>query len=149
MEIRYQNEIVGFNLRMSDIHASIGIEQLKRLPMWTEKRIQNANFLSEKIDLVKTPLTPHGYRHVFHQFTVRIQGNRDLVSQRLSSRGIGNAVYYPTPVHRLPSFNLNLQLFESDLAAKEVLAIPIHPSLTRRDLKRIATEIDSIVMSLA
>jgi dTDP-4-amino-4,6-dideoxygalactose transaminase len=148
MEIRYQNEVVGFNLRMTDIHASIGIVQLRRLPVWTEKRIQNANFLSEKILSARTPLTPHGYRHVFHQFTIRIEGNRDLVSEKLTSRGIGNAVYYPTPVHRLPSFDLDLELTESDLAAKEVLAIPIHPSLTRRQLKRIATEVESIVDGL-
>jgi len=149
MEIRYQNEIVGFNLRMSDIHASIGIVQLKRLPVWTEKRIQNANFLSEKITSARTPLTPNGHKHVFHQFTIRIENNRDLVSEKLSSLGIGNAVYYPTPVHRLPSFNLDLQLTESDLASKEALAIPVHPSLTRTDLNRIATAIDSIVDSLS
>jgi len=148
MEIRYQNEIVGFNLRMSDIHASIGIVQLKRLPAWTERRIQNANFLSEKIESASTPLTPKGYKHVFHQFTIRIQRNRDLVSEKLFSRGIGNAVYYPTPVHRLPSFDLNLKLTESDLASKEVLAIPVHPSLTRSDLRRIAAEVNSIVDGL-
>lgn len=149
MEIRYQNEIVGFNLRMSDIHASIGIVQLKRLPAWTEKRIQNANFLAEKITSARTPATPYGYKHVFHQFTIRIERNRDLVSEKLTSLGIGNAVYYPTPVHRLPSFDLDLQLTESDLASKEALSIPVHPSLTRSDLKRIAVEINSIVNGLS
>ncbi len=138
MEVRYQNELVGFNLRMTDIHAAIGIEQLKKLSRWTDIRQENAQFLNDRISAVTTPHIPHGYRHVFHQYTIRVNTNRDKFSLELNSLGIGNSVYYPTPVHRLPSFKLELDLPQTELAAAQVLSLPVHPNLSKRDLVRIS-----------
>ena len=144
MEIRYQNEIVGFNLRMTDIHAAIGIEQLRKLPRWTEIRQENANYLNANITGVTTPYSPKGFAHVYHQYTIRITSNRDEFSKRLNECGIGNSVYYPTPVHRLPSFALQKQLSETLLAANQLLSIPIHPKLKKQDLRRIANQVSLI-----
>jgi perosamine synthetase len=144
MEKRYQNEVVGFNLRMTDIHAAIGISQLKKVSMWTEARQENASELNQRIEGVVTPFTPIGYSHVFHQYTIRVRNQRDFFSQKLSQLGIGNSVYYPTQVHKLPSFNLDIDLRHTREATEQVLSLPIHPSLSKRDLKRIADSVNQV-----
>ena len=137
METRYQNEIVGFNLRMTDIHAAIGRCQLKKLSEATDKRIKNAQFLSSNLNCDTLPFVPEGYKHVYHQYTVRIAIKRDTFSKLLREKGVGNDVYYPTPVHRLPSFNSKIELPNTINASKEVLSLPIHPSLSKRQLRKI------------
>jgi dTDP-4-amino-4,6-dideoxygalactose transaminase len=137
METKYQNEIAGFNLRMTDIHAAIGRSQLRKLPRATEKRIQNAKYLTERLEIDTTPIIPQGFTHVFNQYTLRITNNRENFSKNLSNDGIGNEVYYPKPVHKLPSFSSTLDLPNTERATKEVLSIPIHPSLSRIQLDKI------------
>jgi dTDP-4-amino-4,6-dideoxygalactose transaminase len=141
MEKRYQNEVIGFNLRMTEIHAAIGVEQLKKLPLWTEKRKANANYLNSNISGVIKPAVPENFSHVFHQYTIRVNDNRQLFSEELTARGIGNDVYYPTQVHKLPSFMSERDLPVTKLATETVLSLPVHPALSKKDLKRIATEV--------
>ena len=138
MEQRYQNEVIGFNMRMTEIHAAIGISQLQKLSQWTQTRQENAMYLSSKIEGLATPSIPDGYSHSFHQYTIRVARHRALFSETLSSFGIGNSIYYPTPVHKLPSFNSKLKLKHTEAATEQVLSIPVHPSLTKKELKRIA-----------
>ena len=145
MEKRYQNEIVGFNLRMTDIHAAIGRAQLKHLLKWSKKRQDNAMTLSSQLQNVVTPVIPNGFSHVFHQYTIRVPKNRDSFSDRLSRAGVGNSVYYPTQVHKLPSFNNSLSLPQTQLATESVLSLPVHPSLSKRDLKRVANTVNSLM----
>lgn len=145
MEKRYQNEIVGFNLRMTDIHAAIGRTQLKHLLKWNKKRQDNAMTLSSQLQNVITPVIPSGFSHVFHQYTIRVPKNRDTFSDKLSKAGVGNSVYYPTQVHKLPSFSSALSLPQTQLATETVLSLPVHPSLTKRDLKRIANTVNSLI----
>jgi dTDP-4-amino-4,6-dideoxygalactose transaminase len=142
MEKRYHNEIAGHNFRMSDIHAAIGVEQLKKVEEWTEKRELNAIYLNNAITEAETPFIPNGYRHVFHQYTIRVEKFRDSLADKLSEDGIGNGVYYPVPVHRLPSFNQNIALPETEIAAQEALSLPVHPSLTKSHLDRIARSVN-------
>ena len=137
METRYQNEIAGFNLRMTDIHAAIGRCQLKKLPKATEKRIANASYLSQRLETEFIPYIPNSFKHVFHQYTVRIKNSRDEVGSELKKLGVSNDVYYPTQVHKLPSFDSELVLDQTYLATREVLSLPVHPSLTKRQLNRI------------
>ena len=145
MEKRYQNEIPGYNLRMTDIHAAIGRVQLQKLPKMTEKRIRNASFLSENLDIETVPFIPQGHRHVFHQYTVRIKNNRENFSRKLHDLGIGNDVYYPTQVHKLPSFNLSVDLPMTQLATQEVLSLPVHPRLSKMDLRKIVSNFNRLV----
>lgn len=142
MEKRYHNEIAGHNFRMSDIHAAIGVEQLKKVEEWTEKREFNAIYLNKVITEAETPFIPNGYRHVFHQYTIRVEKFRDSLADKLSEDGIGNGVYYPVPVHRLPSFDQNIALPETEVAAQEALSLPVHPSLTKSHLDRIARSVN-------
>ena len=145
MEKRYQNEIIGFNLRMTDIHAAIGRTQLKHLSKWSKKRQDNAMTLSSQLQNVITPFTPAGFSHVFHQYTIRVAKNRDTFADSLSKAGIGNSVYYPTQVHKLPSFNSPISLPQTQLATETVLSLPIHPSLTKKDLVRIIDRVNKLV----
>lgn len=145
MEKRYQNEIIGFNARMTDIHAAIGRVQLRKLPKWTNKRQSNADFLSENLSGVVVPRTPGGYIHVYHQYTVRVIGfNRNDFAAELERRGVGSGVYYPTPIHALPSYNLNVNLPNTEIACREVLSLPIHPRLKRRELEKIVNVVNAV-----
>ncbi|MEU8134542.1 DegT/DnrJ/EryC1/StrS family aminotransferase [Streptodolium elevatio] len=144
MEKRYENEVVGFNMRMTDLHAAIGRVQLGRLAGWTEQRRANAAYLDAGIagSGIVTPAVAAGATHVYHQYTVRVSdeafpGGRDAFAARLTERGVGSGVYYPVPIHRLPSFGLTLDLPETERAAREVLSLPVHPSLSEGDLKTV------------
>jgi perosamine synthetase len=148
MEKRYQNEIIGFNLRMTDIHAAIGRTQLKHLSKWSKKRQDNAMTLSGKLQNVVIPFTPAGFSHVFHQYTIRVPKNRDTFADSLSKAGIGNSVYYPTQVHKLPSFNSPISLPQTQLATETVLSLPVHPSLSKQELRRVANAVNSLVGQL-
>ncbi|WP_339618278.1 DegT/DnrJ/EryC1/StrS family aminotransferase [uncultured Salinibacterium sp.] len=145
MEKRYENEVVGFNTRMTDIHAAIGRVQLTKLRGWTAQRQANAAFLSENISGVITPPTAPNAEHVFHQYTVRVvDQDRDAFAAELAERGVGSGVYYPTPIHRLPSFGIELDLPQTELAAQQVLSLPIYPSLTQDELSTIVEAVNSV-----
>lgn len=150
MNTRYYHEIIGFNYRMTNLCAAIGVVQMDYIEDWTQKRIENADFLTEGIKTMRPPVTRHGYRHVFHQYTVVApQGaDRDAMVAQLNERGIGTRVYYPLPIHRQPVFqelgytNLSLPVTE-DLTAR-VFSLPVHPSLSREDLERIVAEVNAL-----
>ncbi|MEE1938132.1 DegT/DnrJ/EryC1/StrS family aminotransferase [Streptomyces sp. TRM 70361] len=151
MEQRYANEIVGANMRLTDVAAAIGRVQLEQLPEWTERRRANAKFLDGRITAAVTPPVADGARHVYHQYTVRITGDRDAAQQALTGRGIGNAVYYPTPIHRLRPYwepdqaaGRTWDLPQTEKAAAEALSLPVHPSLSEGDLERIAAAVNEL-----
>ncbi|MEO3744480.1 DegT/DnrJ/EryC1/StrS family aminotransferase [Plantactinospora sp. B5E13] len=153
MEQRYANEIVGANMRMTDVAAAIGRVQLRQLPEWTEQRRANAKFLDARLAGVVTPPVADAARHVYHQYTVRVPGDRDAVQQELLARGVGSAVYYPTPIHRLKPYLGEdgqpgpWELPETERAAREVLSLPIHPSLTPAELERIVEAVNAVAVT--
>ena len=134
MERKYENEIIGFNNRMTDINAAIGRVQLESLDKRTKRRREIARIYDENLLNVATPFVGEGVVHSYHQYTIKSQ-NRDSLSSYLSEKGIGNGVYYPTPVHKLPSFDLTLDLPHTNIAAKEVLSIPVHPFLKDEEVE--------------
>ena len=145
MERRYENEVVGFNTRMTDIHAAIGRVQLTKLAGWTAKRQENAAFLSEHLEGVVTPPTAPGAVHVFHQYTIRVvDHDRDAFAEELGKRGVGSGAYYPTPIHRLPSFQLDLDLPVTEVATTQVLSLPVFPSLTQGELETIVEAVNAV-----
>jgi dTDP-4-amino-4,6-dideoxygalactose transaminase len=143
MERRYENEVIGFNTRMTDLHAAIGRVQLTKLAGWTARRQANAAFLSAHLEGVVTPPVSEGTVHVWHQYTIRVPEDRDGFAAELTERGVGNGVYYPTPIHRLPSFQLTLDLPETEQATREVLSLPVHPSLSEDDLHTIVEVVNA------
>lgn len=145
MERRYENEVVGFNARMTDVHAAIGRVQLAKLPAWNERRRENAAFLSAHLDGVVVPTVADGATHVWHQYTIRVPQDRDGFARALAEEhGVGSGVYYPIPNHRLPSFGLDADLPETARACAEVLSLPVHPALSQDDLERIVVGVNAV-----
>lgn len=151
---RYLHEILGYNYRMTDIAAALGICQLEKLDEFNRKRIENARFLTKEISNIKgliPPFVAPEVKHVFHQFTIKVTKDfgltRDELRQRLSEKGIGSAVYYPLPIHKQPlyqEFGYNDNLPISEKVAHEVLSLPVHPSLTMEDLEYIVQATENI-----
>lgn len=139
---KYHNEVPGYNFRMSDIHAAIGIIQLKKLSNWTEKRQENAEFLNASLVASVIPEIPAGFTHVFHQYTIRINKFRDEAVDYLMKEGIGCGVYYPIPVHQLPCFNSQVELPVTNRTKDVVLSLPIHPNLSKLQLKKISSKVN-------
>jgi dTDP-4-amino-4,6-dideoxygalactose transaminase len=136
----YDHLRLGHNFRMTDVHAAIGLVQLRKLDGWNAKRRANARRLNEglKSSGLGLPEERAGTTHVFHQYTVR-SPDRDALMARLKAAGIGYGVYYPTPLYGYP----HLAQFkrhdtpESEKAAREVLSLPVHPALSEGDLERV------------
>lgn len=148
MERQYENELIGFNARMTDIHAAIGRVQLTKVDAWTAARQSNAAFLDAHLRGVAVPPVAEGATHVYHQYTIRVTEDRDRIVQALKEEyNIGSGVYYPIPNHRLPSlahFAPGLELPETERAASEVISLPVHPSLSADDLERIVTAVNAL-----
>lgn len=156
MERQYANEVVGLNNRMTDVAAAVGRVQLTRLAGWTAARRANAAVLDAGLagaPGVVTPHVPHGYTHVYHQYTIRLEGasaaERDEVAKVLREQWrVGTGVYYPIPNHRLPSlapYAPGLDLPGTEKAARECLSLPVHPSLSEADLERIVRAVGAAV----
>ncbi|QWW20261.1 DegT/DnrJ/EryC1/StrS family aminotransferase [Schaalia sp. 19OD2882] len=148
MEQRYANEVVGLNNRMTDIHAAIGRVQLTKIGAWTAQRQANAAFLDANLEGVVVPPVAPGAVHVYHQYTIRVQDtDRDRFMQALREEWqVGSDVYYPIPNHRLPSlahFAPGLDLPNTEKAAREVVSLPVHPSLSQADLERIVEAVNA------
>ncbi|HZZ51020.1 MAG TPA: DegT/DnrJ/EryC1/StrS family aminotransferase [Pseudonocardia sp.] len=149
MQRRYQNEVVGYNARMTDLHAAIGRVQLSRLPGWTAVRRRHATFLTSALapladrGLLRLPRLATGALPVWHQYTVRADaGRRDELVDRLASMGVPTGVYYSTPIHRLPAYGLDLDLPHTAVASREVLSLPVHPALSRSHLEQVVSGIE-------
>ncbi|WP_407358492.1 DegT/DnrJ/EryC1/StrS family aminotransferase [Microbacterium sp. LTA6] len=148
MERQYENEVIGFNARMTDIHAAIGRVQLTKVDAWTKTRQDNAAFLDANLRGVIVPPVAAGAVHVYHQYTIRVPEDRDgFVAALKNEYQVGAGVYYPIPNHRLPSlahFAPGLDLPETERAAREVVSLPVHPSLSQEDLERIVTAVNAV-----
>ena len=144
MQRQYENEVVGLNNRMTDIHAAIGRVQLTKVDAWTARRQSNAAYLSANLEGVVTPPVTEGAVHVYHQYTVRVPEGRDRLATFLrDERQIGSGMFYPTPTHLLAPFRTDDDLPATRSAAEECLSLPVHPSLTDDDLERIVEAVNT------
>jgi perosamine synthetase len=143
---QYENEVVGLNNRMTDIHAAIGRVQLTKVGAWTRTRQENAAFLTANLEGVVTPPVAEGAVHVYHQYTVRVPEDRDGLAKALrEEHQIGSGMFYPIPNHRLAPFSTSDDLPATEQAALECLSLPVHPSLSQDDLERIVAAVNELV----
>lgn len=137
---RYLHESLGFNFRMTELQAAIGLVQLDYLEEWTERRIANASYLTRRLTGVRTPFVRPDSRHVFHQYTIRVMAERRAAFiQRLTSLGVGTAIHYPRPIHKQPVYEKMGyvdRLPVAEQAAQEVVSLPVHPAVSQSDLER-------------
>lgn len=152
--VRYYHDLLGYNLRMTDLQAAIGLAQLGKLEAFTASRIANAAFLSAQIKHpgVLTPTSRPEVRHVFHQYTLRIRGDRDAAARQLAEQGVGSAIFYPLliphqPLYRERGYAQHLPVAER--ASHEVLALPVHPALSEADLHQIASAVNALALEPA
>jgi dTDP-4-amino-4,6-dideoxygalactose transaminase len=146
MRARYEFEILGFNYRMTDIAAAIGLVQLDKLERNTARRQEIAATYDRAFaDLPLTrPFIPAGQTHVFHQYTLRVGPDRDAVLAEVRAAGVGADIYYPIPVHRqryIVDRGLRADLPETDRVVAETMTLPMFPGLTSQE---IDTVIDAV-----
>jgi dTDP-4-amino-4,6-dideoxygalactose transaminase len=135
MRARYQFEMLGYNFRMTDLAAAIGLAQFAKLARNTARRQAIAARYDEAFGElpIGLPITPDGRTHVFHQYTLDVGGARDAIVAELREAGVGADIYYPIPVHRQPYImerGLHAELPVTDAAAVRTLALPMFPGLT-------------------
>ena len=150
MRVRYYHDELGYNSRMTDVHAAIGLAQLGKLDEFNSKRQKNAAFFNENLKGVGTPHTPEGHTHVFHQYTIRVlDGKRDGLIDHLTKNGIGTGIYYPVPTHKqklyVEELGYDVTLIETEKAAEEVISLPVHPSLTQADREAIVDAVNQFM----
>jgi dTDP-4-amino-4,6-dideoxygalactose transaminase len=151
MKVRYHHDVLGYNFRMTDIHASIGLAQLPKLPAYNARRGEIAARYERELRGVITPSTRPGVTHVFHQYTIRVH-RRDEFVDRLRERGVGSGIYYPIPVHRQAPFvamGYGEQQFPvTDLLTEQVVSIPVHPSLTDDEVTAVIAAVNETAAEL-
>ena len=140
---RYEQSLLGYNYRMTDIAASIGLVQLKHIDEFNKIRNENAKYLSEglaDVEGITTPVVADNVTHVFHQYTIRVSKDRDTFQKFLTDNQIGTGIHYPIVLYKQPYYQAlsitgNCPLAEE--AASQVISIPVHPSLTTEELDTI------------
>jgi dTDP-4-amino-4,6-dideoxygalactose transaminase len=137
---RYFHKEVGINSRLDELQAVVLRIKLEKLKSWTEARVINAGRYDDLFEkaglasLVTTPFIEEGNGHVYNQYVIRVK-KRDKLRENLIKNGIGCGVYYPLPLHLQECFKgLGYKRGDmpvSEAAAKETLALPIYPELSK------------------
>jgi len=145
---KYHHTILGYNYRMTELSAAIGLVQLKKLDELNEKRIRNAKMLNEgikKIQGLTPPYVEEHVKHVFYQYVVRVEEDypleRNELANHLEKMGIGTAVHYPMPIYRQPLYHelgYDKKICPiTEESCKRVLSLPVHPSVNAEDIQYI------------
>jgi perosamine synthetase len=150
MRARYQFEMLGYNYRLTDIAAAIGLAQFAKLPGNTARRQELAGHYDAAFGElpIGLPITPDGRTHVFHQYTIDVGGARDAIVADLREAGVGADIYYPIPVHRqsyIQERGLHADLPVTDGAAAHTLALPMFPGLTDTEQDAVIDAVKSAV----
>ena len=162
-EARYYQIALGYNMRMTELQAALGIAQIEKLEYFTKRRITNAAFLTQRLKgVVQTPVVRPGCRHVYHQYTIRVPSRRNAFVTQLRTRGIDTTIHYPIAIHQQPYYRRMPSMFRvlspgrrssvkgghpcarlpiTESATQQVLSLPVHPALSEEDLSTIAREV--------
>jgi dTDP-4-amino-4,6-dideoxygalactose transaminase len=151
MAVRYHHDVLGYNFRMTDLAAAIGLAQLPRLAGFNDRRRAIAARYDAELRGVITPVVRPGVTHVYHQYTIRVAG-RDEFAERLAERGVGSAIYYPIPVHRQKPFLAigygDERYPVTERLTEQVLSIPVHPSLTDDEVATVIGAVNETAVEL-
>ncbi|MHA1311101.1 MAG: DegT/DnrJ/EryC1/StrS family aminotransferase [Candidatus Helarchaeota archaeon] len=151
----YNTIRLGHNFRMPEISAAIGIEQLKKLPEFINKRAKNASYFNLKLNNInelRLPIEKKWAKHSWYMYTLTIKDkniDRNLIVKSLNDSGIGAGVYYQIPLHLMPFFQ-KMKIKNDDLSiteqiSKKVFSIPVHPALSNEDLDFINEKLQTII----
>jgi len=145
---KYRHVVLGYNYRMNEMTAAVGLIQLKKLDGFNERRRANAGSLTTGVRRIlglTPPFVDGGVKHVFNQFVVRVEEDyplkRSKLAEHLKKMGVGVSVHYPMPIYQQPLY-LELGYGKTSCpmaedACKRVLSLPVHPAVTKRDIAYI------------
>jgi dTDP-4-amino-4,6-dideoxygalactose transaminase len=146
--VRYEYLELGYNYRMTDIAAAIGIAQMGKVDRIIDTRVRNAELFNEGLSNVEGIIIPkisEGNTHVYHQYTIRVTDeyghSRDELIEHLRANDIGCGIYYPKPLHLHKHFR-SMGYKEGDFPvseklSKQVLSLPVNPFVTEDDVEKI------------
>jgi UDP-2-acetamido-2-deoxy-ribo-hexuluronate aminotransferase len=147
---RYLHEVIGVNSRLDAIQAALLDIKLKHLDQYNANRIQAAAWYDsyfKGVEGIITPITPEGYKHVFHQYTLRLTGGRalrDALKSSLDQAGIPSMIYYPVPLHLQEAYApYGYQAGDfpvSEQLSAEVISLPMHSELSEDQVQYIAEQ---------
>ncbi len=151
---KYRHLILGYNFRMTNIQAAIGLAQLEKLDKLNEIRRRNAEFLNRNIRVegLTKPVEIKGSKHVYHQYVVRVEDDfpmkRDEFVSFLQSKGIGCAIHYPIPIYKQPLYVKlgyeDVKCPVSEEVSSRVVSLPVHPGVNEDQLRYIAETVNSV-----
>ena len=134
---------MGYNSRLSEISAAIGIEQLKHLDEWNEKRKKNAKEYTSRLKgLVETPVEKND--HVYHLYVIRTR-DRDGLRAYLSQKEIETGIHYPLPVYKQPFYNQDISCPVAEGYSRQILSLPMYPQLGRDEIGKVTESIEKYV----
>ena len=149
---KYHHQVTGINSRLDSIQAAVLLVKQRYLKQWCQQRVQRAKTYNQLFadtglvgqEVLRTPGVPENGTHVFNNYVVRVQ-ERDALKQFLADRSIQSEIYYPLPLHLQVCFSglgYHKSAFpEAELAATQVLALPMYPELTAQQQELIVDKI--------
>ena len=141
---KYTHELLGFNFRMSEIHAAIGRLQLRHLDEWIDKRRQVARCYNDLLcnldSIISLPIERPSCKHIYYVYTMRCW-NRDHLAASLKGKGIATGLYYPIPLHKQPCVHSKVKLPVTEKIVDEIISLPIHPQLNDNEVEYICDKI--------
>ncbi len=147
-KIKYYHDEIGVNSRLDTLQAAILNVKLRHLDEYAKARQKAANYYDSQfagIEHVITPTTPAYSDHVFHQYTIKTDGDRDALKNFLAKQGIPSMIYYPVPMHGQKAFHVEGNFPVSDALSKSVLSLPMHTELTTDEQDYICDKIQAFL----
>jgi perosamine synthetase len=153
---KYYHESFGFNYRMLEVSAAIGLEQLNQLSTFTQKRRRNALYLDQcfsTLDGIMTPFVEEGAEHSFHQYSIlldlrQFRCSRDEFVAALKSEGVEGAVHYPRALNQQPVFGGQARLPNCEWLSERIMSLPVHPMLSAADLEQVAGAVTKVALQM-
>jgi perosamine synthetase len=154
---KYHHESFGFNYRMLEVSGALGLEQLKQLPAFTEKRQRNALYLNQRLsslDGITVPFVAEGIEHSFHQYSIlldlgQFRCSRDEFVAALKIEGVEAAVHYPRALNQQPAFAAgHVRLPNCEWLAGRIMSLPVHPLLSHTDLEHVCVAVTKVAAQM-
>jgi len=144
-EARYVSDLLGSNFRMSEISAAVGIEQLKHLDSWIERRREIASLYDRLLpeEIVK-PVEYPKRKSAYYLYVIRTD-KRDELGRFLWQSQIETAVHYPVPMHKQPIFSMELHLPRTEEICQQILSLPTYPGLKDEEIRYICQRVSDFV----
>ncbi len=147
-KIKYYHDEIGVNSRLDTLQAAILQVKLKYLDEYASARQKAADYYNRRlseIEGITTPKVPEYTDHVYHQYTIKYDGDRDGLKKYLAEKNIPAMIYYPVPMHAQKAFHASGEFPVSTLLAKTVLSLPMHTELTEAQQDYICDSVENFI----